>query len=201
MFCVMCKTAFSWKTGKKCVGVIHNPHYFAYLALQDPRNAVPRNPLDEVCGGLPDWRKILKLKDKYPSHMKNIQNIYQQYQENLDILIPRLRNDVVHSNQDIRIQYLLKEITEDKFKKLIQQRNKSLEKRTDIYNIIQTLQAVVLDTFQKMVNSPKEIKSIVKEFDVIRSYVNERLVKISKTYKCTKMNINKEWKYRKVVKD
>ncbi len=45
MWCVECKTAFSWKTGEIETRNIHNPHYFQFL--RDRGGAVPRNPHDE----------------------------------------------------------------------------------------------------------------------------------------------------------
>ena len=56
MFCTVpgCETAFSFKTGAKESGNIHNPHFFEMqrLGLIQGRNV--RAPGDRICGGLPD---------------------------------------------------------------------------------------------------------------------------------------------------
>ena len=61
MWCTQCKVAFSWKTGRRVLGRVHNPHYFEWrrthedgrvpdtivrvAANQDCANAVPATPL------------------------------------------------------------------------------------------------------------------------------------------------------------
>ncbi len=49
MWCVECKTAFSWATGEIETRHIHNPHYFQFLREQG--GEVPRNPNDIVQRG------------------------------------------------------------------------------------------------------------------------------------------------------
>lgn len=46
MFCIKCKTAFSWKTGKIETGIMHNPHYFEWMRNRGP---LPRQPGDNPC--------------------------------------------------------------------------------------------------------------------------------------------------------
>jgi len=54
MWCTNCNTAFSWRTGKRINGVIHNPHFFEWQRQNN--GAVARTPGDIPCGGFPRWR-------------------------------------------------------------------------------------------------------------------------------------------------
>jgi hypothetical protein len=49
MWCIECKTAFSWSKGTVEKGVIHNPHYYQWMRQN---GGVPRNPNEhnEGCG-------------------------------------------------------------------------------------------------------------------------------------------------------
>ena len=54
MWCTNCNTAFSWRTGKRINGVIHNPHFFEWQRQNNGN--VARTPGDIPCGGFPRWR-------------------------------------------------------------------------------------------------------------------------------------------------
>jgi len=52
MWCTQCKVPFSWKTGLKVSGTIHNPHYYQW---QRQNGGNVQNPGAIACGGLPGW--------------------------------------------------------------------------------------------------------------------------------------------------
>ncbi len=49
MWCVECKTAFSWRTGEIITGQFHNPHYYEWLRQNNNGNEIPREPGDNPC--------------------------------------------------------------------------------------------------------------------------------------------------------
>lgn len=48
MFCVECKTAFSWRKGTIETRIIHNPHYFQWM--RETGGVLERQPGDDPCG-------------------------------------------------------------------------------------------------------------------------------------------------------
>jgi len=51
MWCTQCQTTFSWRTGLKEEGLIHNPHYYEFMRRNG--GAVPRAPGDLPAGAQP----------------------------------------------------------------------------------------------------------------------------------------------------
>jgi hypothetical protein len=67
MWCTQCHTAFSYKTGAKIHGVIHNPHFYAWQNADGVGaaggggggNIAPINvPGAVMCGGIPEYRAL-----------------------------------------------------------------------------------------------------------------------------------------------
>ena len=52
MWCTQCHIAFSWRTGMRVNGVIHNPHFYQWQR-EGGGNAPVQTPGAQVCGGLP----------------------------------------------------------------------------------------------------------------------------------------------------
>ena len=52
MWCTQCHIPFSWKSGLRVNGVVHNPHFYQWQ--RDGVGAAPiQTPGAQTCGGLP----------------------------------------------------------------------------------------------------------------------------------------------------
>ncbi len=165
MFCTICYVAFSWNTGEiENSGNIHNPHY--YEILQKTGIDV-RNPGDFVCGGLiqlynlfqlainiriPDYKdksKILKLRNynnTIYSHVvySELSNIHRIVSHILYTEVNRLRQEArtIENHDKLRVQYMINEISKEKFASLVIKRDTDRAKNRDrlyLYEIVTTI--------------------------------------------------------------
>lgn len=193
IYCTRCKTAFSWNTGKIENGVIHNPHY--YEEMQNPE----RNLLEVRCGREIDNNFLLRLEQKdmnvYNIHFKKIiRTIALNLMKiRLDHL-PKFVN-VTTDNSDLRVRYLMKEITEEQFKITLQKRDKENRKYKKLSQILNMYVNSLTEIFYRLhyytqleVGDPDlydyinfspigEIKGLIK-------YTNSCFEDIKKVYKC-----------------
>lgn len=140
MYCTSCNTPFSWTTGKKITsGVIHNPHYFDFLRATNG-GVMPRTPGDIPCGdNLPSAqqqdRDVLRkqyfhVEDTSPTFLQNFIRILGHIRHDE---IPRTTNHQEDSdNTDSNCRYLMNEITETRWKQLLQQKEKRRMRRDEI---------------------------------------------------------------------
>jgi hypothetical protein len=133
---------------------------------------------DIPCGGLPsDW-------DMRPFFKSN--NIMASFRIFVHIERYEFRNyrtDQIENNRDLRVKYLNKEITEDQFKKTLQKREKSVEKKREILQVLNTCVVVGSEILRKLITSKNET-TYLNEFRELKEFTNESMQKISKLYNC-----------------
>lgn len=194
MFCVQCHTAFSWRTGNIERGAIHNPHY--YDIIRKNRGAVPRAIGDQECGGVPQTneltshlRRIFLDKSDNPT-TKLISAIrFHFHVEHAEL--PHL-NVQPPNNRDLRAQFLLNEIDENKFKHILQKREKKYEKTKELGFTMSMFSTALADMLRSVMHAKtkSEVNEIVKEIEELRVYTNNCLVAISERYNCTVRKIH-----------
>jgi len=193
MFCVKCHVAFSWTTGKIEKGIIHNPHYFQYL--KDNQGVIPRNPFEDRCGGMPreyilQDPRLLKEVDDGLVHLDSIYfntadyvtSIYRNVIHLRETVLIRLPTPIDNlSNQDLRVDYLMKKITKKTFKEKLQRKEKEREKKLEYRQIIETYCDVVQDLLTKL-SETFELESFINEEIKIRIYAEKALEEMNEKY-------------------
>lgn len=188
MFCTMCHTGFSWRTGRIETN-IHNPHYFEWLRRTG--GEVPRNPNDIQCGReitntfTRNMTSDMRLKHIDTELINRVMRICESIIHFRYVVLTRFIVDHVLNNQDLRIQYLRNLITEDDFKTQIQRLDKKHQKNREIHNVMTILYNTATDIIYRFHNAIDDIqraREILIEMEMILSYVNECLLDISKTY-------------------
>lgn len=192
MWCTQCHTAFSWRTGR-IETTIHNPHYYEWLRLNGNGN-MERNPFDIQCGREIDnnfMRQTLnhfKLPVEFTDTCRSIMHMRI-------VNLPRFVNDRLRDNESLRVKYMTNEITEEKFKQLLQKREKAAAKKHEIANVLGMFVSCATDIMFRYLENVKSNKvgsfnKYKTEYENLKNYSNECLNSISKVYKCKKYTIN-----------
>lgn len=188
MYCTQCHTPFSWRTGQVVTGTIHNPHYYEYL--RRTQGQVPRAPGDIVCGGLPDLYRFNREArvPQTPQQTKMISDIHRNIGHVQHLAAHRFAPANYLGNRDIRIKFMLNELTELEFKRKIQQREKAENKKRDIREVLVTYTTVATDIFQKyhtVHDANMNRNDFYIEFENLRNYVKGLLDELHEVWKCT----------------
>jgi len=196
VFAMCCGTTFDWRTGRVETGIIHAPDYFRWL--QRNGRAIPRNPMDVPCGGLPNFVNVRTVYQRYhPEAAKDYDYKYRliAHINRVELPIYNVGEQGEGANRDLRIKYMMNEINEETFKKLIQQREKARLKKRDVYNVLSTVNLAGIDIFHRIhhCKDKSSLETIMQEFNELREYCNTSMKSISKRYKCVTPCISEDW--------
>jgi hypothetical protein len=212
MFCTSCHNAFDWNTLKIIkLENVHNPHYFEWRNKMN-NGVQERNPGDIQCGGLPHDtflyriirnRNQLEIIDKYrfTRHVQQVE--IQRYRETHEDM------------EDLRVKYLLKEITKEEIQRLLQNKERKNERNKAIRDVLDTYIVAAseqLRIFSDEVNKKyiennrtlirlDDIHMVVQtskfneQMSLLRDFINKTLIDVSKVYNCVVPQINEEWTY------
>lgn len=153
MWCVECKTAFSWKTGHIVNGNIHNPHYYDFL--RQTQGFVPR--ADNPCGEVPGLGILRQMLKTRPPYYMSCLFGYHRFLEEVTWSCRRV-NPYEEPLVQNRIYYLLNRIDQKKFtQKAFMYYQRSL-RFLRIMELLNMLKQVLLDHISIMIDHLKNIK-------------------------------------------
>jgi hypothetical protein len=215
MWCTSCNTPWDWKSGLKITtGNIHNPHYFEFLRKNNPTPA----PQAGACMRRPAATNIIAMhKAIYLNSVisKFFEDLFMisAHVEFVEIPMrtPRRAELPIVANRLLRINYILKRITDEEFKRELRTNEKKFERNQEFLNIYQMFMNVCNDTFMNIwvfYNQNRDdlitVTSYILEqrviFDNLIIYFNENMEKAGKLYKCVYPGIDNAKFYKNIVK-
>lgn len=206
-----CHTAFSWQTGKKVYGHIHNPHFIQFT-LQGGR--LERDARDIPCGGIPDYYTIMgrvnELYKIFPCEetllIKKQLIWFARLLRHLEIV--ELGAPPIVNNTDIRVRFMLNEISEEQFKIVLQKREKKTNKKKEVLDIMTMFVHTGSDILrhitdilpQEETRTSVDMDTIREQVDIInklRKYVNSQFNRIGKIFSCIPPFISDDLQFHK----
>jgi hypothetical protein len=209
MWCVECKTAFSWNTGNIESGKIHNPHYYQFMR---ERGGMPRDPNDVVrCEnhrdraldrlfaerGTPKPRSrfvggyvtdvSLPAKKQSPETLAKLDYIinYFQYANHLErVTIPDMNGYIREksNNQTSEILYILGELDKESLANKLIANKKCIVKTQVFHDIYSAINMMVDQLSNDIVNGRDDIGKIYSTIVKYSNYFNAELVKALMLY-------------------
>lgn len=183
MWCVTCHTAFSWRTGQKVNGLIHNPHFYEFA-----RNnlSAARNPADIPCGGAPTSGELITFLNSTPNTGDDRRVLLSLHRLRGHVEEDELRRYAVvgeRETRDQRVKYMLGEMEEKEMRRNLQKIEKAGAKRGEILQILQMFVNVIGDLFRQMIVE-KRTRPFTGEMLRLCKYANESCLSVAKEYDC-----------------
>jgi len=226
-----CGTAFSWMSGKILTGIIHNPHYYEWQRRNN-NGVAPRNPGDVLCDGFPEYNTVIAVLRRLGIHnnhttlnpfSNSILDIYNIHRCFMDIqgyripLYTTTRSPMIF--KEYHVDYLIGNITEDKWIKSIFMKELNIEKKDAILTVLQTFLRAGQDLFISLMNilnildvdknlnpkyiiTPENFKPIydlLVQFKNLRKYINETLITTGEAVNTPVPQFNKIWYWEPIA--
>jgi hypothetical protein len=202
MFCTSCHKPFSWISGQSIkTGHIHNPHYFQWLAKGG--QLAPTNPGFVPCGGLPnayhvqaalraaakpDRKEILEIL-RVCYHIMDVER--HRYERHLDPL----------NNESIGVRYLMKEATEEDWKRELGRKERDRQKSNEIRDILDAFNGAAIDLFRRieigMTYSAEAASTLINqlriELEALRTFSFQAMNEVGKFFNCSVPWVSEKW--------
>lgn len=175
VWCTQCHTAFDWNTGKLDHGVVHNPHYYEWLASRASEEGAP----EAACGEMPDqvlYHYRINQGLEGAREYNELMEMYRMVHHVEQAVLPRYSTNRVLDNFDLRVGYLLGDFDDDMWATKLINREKKRMKVRAFRGLLEMAAAVMRDLVaQAMGGGGKEV---VRSYKELKKYVDDAICKI-----------------------
>jgi hypothetical protein len=180
MWCTSCHCTFNWRTGEIDNGRIHNPHFIQFKRKLN----TSREHGDIPCGGIPSFRELREHR----ATEKILQYAIIVYEtDRLHLYLDTRPPD----NLNLRIGYMLNDMSREEFKNILQRQEKFIDKVRDMSNIYEMIIHTGGDILRQYIINPERHDYYVSVLQGIVDYSNTVFMNIRKRYNCNlPKNIN-----------
>jgi len=192
MWCTRCRTCFSWNTGKKLNGAIHNPHYYEYIFQNRTTDA--HADAHHACGGEEGFPNYHRLVEKWSRHDSGIAKQDQMMLNNTHRLVNHIRYvemprlQTILDDQEVKngrkwgVEYLRHHISREEWgqKLYVAYRKKEREQRK--LNIFDMFHRVTCDLYRNWYNHDMTGTEIIESLYKLLEYANENIQLFNKQY-------------------
>ena len=202
MWCTECKTAFSWVSGLRLRGIVHNPHYYEWM--RQTQGYVPRQPGDNPheCGAPNVWSEASRIDNgEIPNDIRTyLHNVHTVLRYDIQWrlqFLPGDENAYEHDKLVIRLKYMNKDISQDDMVSQIQRMDRKLEYELEyrqIYDMIERACGDCLWRFFQIYATKGVCAELnVDELEHLRTMANTAFYDLSKTYGISMRVISNKW--------
>ncbi len=146
MWCTLCQTPFSWTTGEKEVGRVHNPHYYEWM--RRTQGSVPREP---ECrdGQLRIWRRL----ETTPT-LSLLEGFHRIIAEAAQYNRPPAANDEAINRLGVR--YLAGELPKKEWARRVYIEKRHFKRFQAVYEIRRAFAAAATDIMNAFLDKPED---------------------------------------------
>lgn len=187
MYCTQCDTPFSYSTGEKIKGVIHNPHYFERMH-QAAANALAAGGAGGECPAVGVWpRPPQRSTNRAVAGCYHMPVYYQAGLHVQEVVLAETLRLEEPDNMDLRIMYLLQNIDENTFGQQLQYRDKDWQFKRELRGPLELFVITTLEFFQGLgLDPPTDGMALYKRDSVywqtVEDLINTPLQEISHRY-------------------